>query len=270
MAALKKRRMLARRTLAKKSKPPTVDRIASTYAVKTAAALRPVFDLVMVHVLPLADPDYRQDAPAGFETIVAAFAGLRAGVFQRMLQGLELEAWRAARGTDAQNREEFRRVLRVEPFEAEPWLGPLTRDWITENASLVRTTAEGQFNALENAMFRMIRGGESMKDIRRELQRTFDTSVARAKLIARDQVSKYNGQLNRERQTRLGVTEYVWHTVEDARVRPDHGRLDGLTFRWSDPPVTVTTGNRAGERNHPGGDIQCRCWPEPVLDELLA
>ena len=87
-----------------------------------------------------------------------------------------------------------------------------------------------------------------------------DVSDSRAKLIARDQVAKLNGELTKERQTDLGVTGYIWRTVGDERVRDEHADNDGQFFTWDSPPSTGA----------PGEDIQCRCWAEPVLPELAA
>lgn len=265
---------LKRRTVARKARPPALDAIGSAYAVKVGVLLDPVLALFKKKVLPLAEPDEtpkpgRQDA-ADFETIVKEFGPLRLAIFKRMLAGVELEAWRATKRINVQNKNEFQRLLAVDPFKDEPWLRPLSSDWVQENISRVRTVAEKSLGQLEATILRMVRGGESIKAIRGELEAVFGLTKREAKRLARDQVNKFNGQLTQERQTRVGVTEYVWHTAEDQRVRPDHGRLDGETFKWKKPPVTVSSGKRAGERNHPGGDIQCRCWAEPVLGRLLA
>jgi uncharacterized protein with gpF-like domain len=37
---------------------------------------------------------------------------------------------------------------------------------------------------------------------------------------------------------------------------------------WQYPPITVLKGKRAGERNHPGKDINCKCWSQPVIEDL--
>jgi uncharacterized protein with gpF-like domain len=64
--------------------------------------------------------------------------------------------------------------------------------------------------------------------------------------------------------------------MQDSRVRSfanssgasDHKRLEGTIHKWSQPPVTVFRGKRAGETNHPGEDINCRCLSQPVFDEI--
>ena len=42
---------------------------------------------------------------------------------------------------------------------------------------------------------------------------------------------------------------YVWHTVQDDKVRLSHRVNDGRIFRWNDPPTT----------GHPGDGFNCRC-----------
>jgi SPP1 gp7 family putative phage head morphogenesis protein len=88
-----------------------------------------------------------------------------------------------------------------------------------------------------------------------------DVTDSRARLIARDQTAKLNGELTQIRQQDLGVESYVWRTVGDERVRDTHEENDGQTFAWSDPPA---------ETGHPGEDYQCRCWAEPILPEFVA
>jgi SPP1 gp7 family putative phage head morphogenesis protein len=90
-----------------------------------------------------------------------------------------------------------------------------------------------------------------------ELRERFNVSDSRAELIARDQVLKLNGQINRHRQLSAGVEEYVWLTAGDERVRESHAALDGQTFSWHSPPAV----------GHPGQDFQCRCQAIPLIPE---
>jgi SPP1 gp7 family putative phage head morphogenesis protein len=83
--------------------------------------------------------------------------------------------------------------------------------------------------------------------------------------IARDQIGKLNAQFNEERQTQLGVTQFVWRTANDSRVRDSHAHLEGEVFNWSDPP----TDDETGETIIPGSAVQCRCYGEPVFDQIL-
>ena len=78
--------------------------------------------------------------------------------------------------------------------------------------------------------------------------------------IARDQVNKSIGDLNRIRQGQIGVTHYEWSTAGDNRVRDTHRANDGATFSWTDPPLAT---------GHPGHDYQCRCVALAVLDDLV-
>lgn len=261
----------------RRPRPPTTDRVASLFASKLEQHLKPLLGLVEKMVLPLTapDPEVRQDA-ASFETLIKRFGLFRIAYMQRLLTGVELDAWRAARAVNVQNDDEFRRLLGVDVFKSEPWLRPLISDWVTQNVSLVRSVGEKALGDLEQTILSMVRDGASINDIREEIRAKFNLSVSRAKLIARDQVNKFNGQLTEERQTRLGVKEYIWRTSEDVRVRgvanpstqgANHVRLNGKVFSWDKPPVT---NRNKGERNHPGGDIQCRCWAEPIMDEILA
>ena len=77
-----------------------------------------------------------------------------------------------------------------------------------------------------------------------------------AALIARDQIATLNGQLNRSRQTAAGITEFVWETMRDDRVRETHEELQGERFTWTDGWDGV----------FPGEPINCRCWARAIVD----
>ena len=141
----------------------------------------------------------------------------------------------------------------------------LMNNWSRNNSLLIKDIPfKTSYQISERTREALIKG-TNQEDLTREVfdimsERT-DVSDSRAKLIARDQVSKLNGQLTKERQEDLGVTGYIWRTVGDERVRDSHDENDGEFFTWNSPP---------GETGHPGEDYQCRCWAEPVLPEFAA
>ena len=120
-----------------------------------------------------------------------------------------------------------------------------------------------------------------MAAFQKELIKEYGLSTARAKLIARTEVAKLNGQISKSRQESLGVPEYDWSTSGDERVRPSHKVLNGKICRWDDPTVYRNPGETewrkrstiGGYIGDPGEDYQCRCISmariENLLDQLL-
>ena len=77
----------------------------------------------------------------------------------------------------------------------------------------------------------------------KEIRKVYGSSRRRAELIARDQTAKLNGQIQRAQQLDAGVTEYIWSTSGDERVRRSHRELNGRKFSWNDAPVNSDGGN---------------------------
>ena len=148
-------------------------------------------------------------------------------------------------------------VLGVSVFPQEPWLSTEMDHFIHENASLIQGLAAEQIRDVEQSVFRNVRAGASTAKIQADILEIVQGNRRRARLIARDQTNKFNGRLSQLRQAALGVVEYHWRTSQDERVRSEHRLLDGTIQEWANAPVTVRSGKRAGETNHPGQDIQC-------------
>lgn len=106
-------------------------------------------------------------------------------------------------------------------------------------------------------MTRGIRAGQLAKDI----MRTGQVTESRANTIARTETSRTAGILQEVRAKSVGSEGYIWRTAEDIDVRDRHRRLEGKFFRWDAPPIT----GENGERSHPGGIYNCRCWAEVIL-----
>jgi SPP1 gp7 family putative phage head morphogenesis protein len=167
------------------------------------------------------------------------------------------------------NKAEWKDLVRsqygVNPTREDPdKYNGLLRQWSRDNALLIKDIPQKTSRQIAALTEEALRSGKTGPDMASDIfdimsERT-DVSDSRARLIARDQVSKLNGQFTEERQRDIGVEGYIWRTVGDERVRDEHEEVDGQFFTWDNPP----------DFGHPGEDIQCRCWPEPVLPERLA
>lgn len=139
----------------------------------------------------------------------------------------------------------------------------LAEQWIKRNANLIKVEPAIQ-RAIHKVLEEPLHQGVRVEAVKKRLQERFEIEERRAQLIARDQTLKLAGQLQEARQTQAGIKRYVWTTSDDERVRPDHAALDGTIQEWDNPPVVD---KRTGRRAHPGGDYQCRCTADPVLDD---
>lgn len=150
-------------------------------------------------------------------------------------------------------------ALEVNVVGSETWIPDAIADFTRENVALVKTIPEQFFAELEKTLSADIADGARWEDMAADVEDRYGVASSRAELIARDQVGKFNGDLNRVRQTDLGITRFIWRTMGDERVREEHQALNGETFEWDDPPDGET----------PGEPIQCRCYAEPdVLSAL--
>jgi SPP1 gp7 family putative phage head morphogenesis protein len=137
--------------------------------------------------------------------------------------------------------------------------------WVEENVGLIKSMPQETLTEMQNIVSQGFKTGKSMTSIVEDIRNTYGIKKSSARLLARDQLGKLNSQLTRQQQTDAGVSEYVWSTSKDSRVRDSHRSLDGKTFKWSDPPV-VTPPGKPVRRCHPGEDYQCRCVALPVFD----
>jgi SPP1 gp7 family putative phage head morphogenesis protein len=173
------------------------------------------------------------------------------------------EAEEAVKRTKRHSVTEFLR-LGIKLREAEPALGPVVAAFRKENVSLITKMIDRQLERIRNILSEAETAGSRVETIARRLEEQLDVSESRAMLIARDQVMKINAQVNEKRFTAAGISEYIWTTVGDERVRPMHQELDGTRHSFDDPPVT----NEDGDENNPGEDYQCRCQAFPIVPVL--
>lgn len=143
---------------------------------------------------------------------------------------------------------------------ADPDLALQRDTFRDENLALITSLAADKVQRVERVLAE--HAGARVEELADHIRDATGVTESRAALVARDQVLKANSQVTQARHQAAGVTEYVWRTSRDERVRDRHRELDGTRHPYAFPPVVDL---RSGRRAHPGGDYQCRCTAEPVI-----
>lgn len=140
------------------------------------------------------------------------------------------------------------------------------------NVALITSVATKQHSEIELLTRQGLASGRNVDDLRADIEDRFGVTRSRAELIARDQTLKAYGDITEARHRSLGISEFIWRTSLDERVRGNpggkypprakqhnHWELEGKRFAYGSAPF-----------GGPGRDFQCRCTAEPYLDDLLA
>lgn len=216
------------------------------------------------------EPSYRlQVRQDGFgEWLDAVFAELLSvilGLFK--VNDVQTTVTKLLRQADKFNKQQFQRILKqiygVDIFTQDNGLYDLLKLFEQQNIALIQSIPTQLHEKLRYRFVDAVRTGKRWEVIADEIQALLGTTRKRARLIARDQIGKLNGQLTQIRQKQIGVTHYIWRTSLDERVRQQHIEREGRQFSWDTPP---NDGN-------PGEPILCRCYAEavfPEFDELLS
>ena len=161
------------------------------------------------------------------------------------------------------NRERLFRTFRtalgvdIRPLLTEAAVQAHMTEAIRTNVNLIRTIPPRFHDGLRRRIEQeFIANPFDQKRLMELFQDEFGSTNYNLRRLTRDQTQKMNADLNEMRQRQLGVTEYIWRTSEDERVRPTHADNNGKTFQWTSPPPVT---------GPPGQDVQCRCLSEPII-----
>lgn len=159
-----------------------------------------------------------------------------------------------------QLKRQMKQAVGVDPLFHEPAeIEERIRGFTAENVALIKSVPARFFSEVESRLVAMVRQGARAEEIGGELADRLEVAESNAARIARDQVGKFFGEVNRVRQESIGIDGYFWRGMGDNREREEHVLREGRRYAWSDPPVG----------GHPGEDYLCRCWPEPDLTAIL-
>ena len=163
---------------------------------------------------------------------------------QRLVSGLLGEANRF-------NKKQFHQTLKkaygTDIFTSEQWLLEQLKLFELQNINLIKSIPTQLHEKLRYKFVDAVQKGKRWEDLAKEIEELTGATKKRARLIARDQIGKLNGQLTQLRQKQIGVKSYIWRTSLDERVRKLHVSREGEQFDWDNSP----------NDGHPGEAIQC-------------
>lgn len=256
--------------------PSHPDLLSASYSKKLQAEIKRGFKLVETRLFPLLpklDSLQRVDIANDADRINEVLNGILKSFFGGMLSkeqpnlkayGREVSKKLVVPMQDnvdhfnaTQFKKQFKRISGVDPLRFAPGLFDALEVAGNQNVNKIVTQSSVYFDQIREMTNRALRKGTSVKELKDQIVELTETTETKANLIAIDQVQKLNADLEQTRQKANGIQRYIWRTRRNARTREDHKDLEGAIFSWEFPPVTVTTGKRTGETNHPGQDINC-------------
>lgn len=238
------------RTIAKKLRPPKS--VELRYVGALTGAMRAMHGKAMKWLEPrlseIADGS-RGDAmtPLGrdfedeVDDLIAALASSVTPAFTKLSTSVAQNNMRAMKSLGLDVRESLGATIEH------------LRDW---NVRLMKNAGQAYADDVADVLSDPENWGISLEALTQKILDRADVSESRAELIARDQTQKMNASINKTRQQHAGISQFVWSTSLDERVRDSHAENEGETFDWTNPPA---------ETGLPGDDVNCRCVAVPVL-----
>lgn len=140
-----------------------------------------------------------------------------------------------------------------------PGVGAVTQARIAENAGKIRSLVIGAADDVAKLVQESMVTGTRAEDLAARIAKVGEVSEARARTIARTEVSKAGTALTQARADSVGSTGYIWRTARDGDTRDSHAAMEGVFVPWDKPPTLD------GMTGHAGEFPNCRCYPEPVI-----
>ncbi len=218
----------------------------------------------LLPVLKQAEPEYVGIQDAALDDLVSRILSDITNQIGNLESHASTIALQMADKTEAFNRRKFVSTInqaigiRIDDIVNKEIALTTLQESVKTNVELIKSIPPEYLNQVQVAVTQGLSRADDYFSIRESILEIGKSTRTRAKIIARDQVTKLNAALTEQRQQALGITEYVWDTAGDDRVRPSHKANNGKTFAWDSPPST----------GHPGTEVLCRCIAVPKLDHL--
>lgn len=258
---------------------------ARTYNAQLQKLVRAIKKDINEKIVPLIrglEPQYIGDAAINDDwpnDIMALFSQLKTKWASPAFMGASKDvASIFVKAMNTQNNRRFSKSVKsigvtgIDIFGDSPKLQDILNASIADNTRLISTIPEQYLNQVQSIVMSNMRSGLRPSAITKQLSEQFGITKRRAALIARDQTSKANGELSKQRQEDTGFKFFKWQTSEDIRVRDSHDNISDEdigfgkgVYKWDNPPK-----NKKGVPIIPGQEINCRCVAIPVTGRQVA
>lgn len=171
----------------------------------------------------------------------------------------------------------FRRFIKSVP-ETSYKIKEEIKMWLSENTDLITNIPVLMMTKVKDAIHDSVRQKDSLTSLKEGVKKVEMSTDKRAKLIARSQTGRLNGNIVRQRNLDLGILQYIWLTSRDERVRHSHKVLEGKTCSWNDVDIYKNTVNDGkwnqrtsieGVLKNPQEDFNCRCTSIAIIPNFI-
>lgn len=134
---------------------------------------------------------------------------------------------------------------------------------VLETAQWVKRLRDETIELYTANSLRAMTQGSSLAEVLSQFDGLAEKRRGHARFTARNQISNFNSITTKLRAQNLGITEAVWLTSQDERVRDSHIARNGKRFDLAEGLYSSTDGLHL----LPGTDYQCRCTYELIIPE---
>lgn len=173
---------------------------------------------------------------------------------------------------------EFSKISIGERYIPAPVEKSLLNNWKNNFLIQCKSATNDLKKIISKVVYDSVMRGDALSVVKKKVyESTNDYTKKKAQFIARDQVSKLNGAINKIQQKSVNINLYVWSAVGDARTRDSHAKLNGVICSWDDPTIYYKVEDNKLVKHkrlasmfigHPSEDYQCRCFGLPFIPEL--
>ena len=252
-----------------------MDMIGIQYNAKLQRLVKQVKASISKELMPLVRqlaPEYTQDAvvttDAWSDLILNAMSALVSRWSSPTVQAAGARiAGEFVQSSLKKSERDLKKSAGIDVYSGNTVLQDYLKASAQQNAQLIKSIPAKYLEEVQTLVMANMRSGMRPGYIEKALQEQFGVTQRRAKMIARDQTSKIQGELNRKQQQGAGFTHFRWLTSHDSRVRHDHDVFEHRVtkygkgvYLWSDLPL------EKGVPVSPGSPINCRCTAIPVSE----
>ena len=130
----------------------------------------------------------------------------------------------------------------------------------------IQATRDKAIEDMSTNLLRLMVSGQSLDTLYEEVENVTGKNKTKSTLVARQELTVFNSQLNKKRALNLGFSQRKWNAVGgtsgSARTRKCHTARDGKFY----PVDGKLYSSCDGKSLEVGEEINCRCWDTFVMD----